>query len=138
NISGGVAPYSVQWSNGQALTTIVNLAAGTYIVTVTDANGCTQADTVVVNQVTGISQLVEEIQFNVYPNPAKTDITVQLSALNGETFLSIKNVLGEVSMVKQLSALKTSINLSEFASGVYFVELKQGEKKTVKEIVVTK
>ncbi len=38
--SGGVAPYSYTWSNGQLADTATNLSAGSYTVTVTDANGC--------------------------------------------------------------------------------------------------
>jgi gliding motility-associated-like protein len=38
--SAGVGPYTFLWSNGQVTATAVNLAAGTYSVTVTDQNGC--------------------------------------------------------------------------------------------------
>ncbi|RYY38954.1 MAG: T9SS type A sorting domain-containing protein [Chitinophagaceae bacterium] len=46
-ISGGLAPYSIQWSNGDNTATI-NVAAGTYNVSVTDNAGNTQFDTVTV------------------------------------------------------------------------------------------
>ncbi|CAN5463662.1 hypothetical protein BH11BAC2_BH11BAC2_19470 [soil metagenome] len=39
--SGGTSPYSYLWSNGQTSNIATNLLAGTYTVTVTDANGCT-------------------------------------------------------------------------------------------------
>jgi len=39
--SGGIAPYAYAWSNGGIMATEMNLIAGTYTVTVTDANGCT-------------------------------------------------------------------------------------------------
>ena len=38
---GGTAPYSVLWSDGQLTDVAVNLCAGSYSATVTDANGCT-------------------------------------------------------------------------------------------------
>ena len=43
NIGGGTLPYSYTWSNGVVgpNDTIFNLGAGSYGVTVTDANGCT-------------------------------------------------------------------------------------------------
>lgn len=44
--SGGTAPYSYLWSNGDTTQTINNLGAGTYSVTVSDANDCTEADTI--------------------------------------------------------------------------------------------
>ncbi len=39
--AGGTAPYSYLWSNGQTTQTATGLCAGSYNVTVTDANGCT-------------------------------------------------------------------------------------------------
>ena len=40
DVSGGQAPYSYSWSNGATSMNIAGLAAGTYTVLVTDANGC--------------------------------------------------------------------------------------------------
>jgi gliding motility-associated-like protein len=40
-ITGGVPPYNYTWSNGSRLEGIDELGAGTYSLTVTDANGCT-------------------------------------------------------------------------------------------------
>lgn len=37
---GGVAPYTFAWSNGDATEDLTNVPAGTYSLTVTDANGC--------------------------------------------------------------------------------------------------
>lgn len=45
---GGTPGFSYNWSNGDSTSTIGGLAAGTYAVTVTDAHGCTAADSVVV------------------------------------------------------------------------------------------
>ena len=42
NSTGGVAPYSYTWSNGDTTAIIDSLAIGNYSVTVVDANGCTQ------------------------------------------------------------------------------------------------
>ncbi len=40
-ISGGILPYSFNWSTGQSFEDLNSLTAGTYSVTVTDDNGCT-------------------------------------------------------------------------------------------------
>ena len=40
-VQGGVSPYQYDWSNGQTTTDLNNLPFGNYILTVTDADGCT-------------------------------------------------------------------------------------------------
>ncbi len=42
--SGGVAPYTYLWSDGQTNDTAIGLAAGPITLTVTDGNGCSQTD----------------------------------------------------------------------------------------------
>lgn len=43
NVTGGLAPYSYLWSNGQTTASINVTSLGTYSVTVTDATGCASA-----------------------------------------------------------------------------------------------
>lgn len=47
---GGNAPYTYHWSNNQFGTTISNVCAGSYTISVTDASGCVIIDSVVVYQ----------------------------------------------------------------------------------------
>ena len=55
NVIGGTPPYTYNWSNGQTTDPATNLCAGSYIVTVTDANGCTSNNSVTITQPTAIS-----------------------------------------------------------------------------------
>ena len=48
--SGGTTSYSYLWSNAAATASITGAAAGTYSVTVTDANGCTDSSSVTITQ----------------------------------------------------------------------------------------
>ncbi|TAL61991.1 MAG: T9SS type A sorting domain-containing protein, partial [Bacteroidetes bacterium] len=50
NATGGSSPYTYNWSNGQIAQTATGLSAGTYTVIVTDASGCTKAQTVSITQ----------------------------------------------------------------------------------------
>src|SRR5690554_1984240 len=45
SVNGGISPYTYNWSNGQSTSNMSNLPGGNYIVTVTDANGCTKTET---------------------------------------------------------------------------------------------
>lgn len=40
NLSGGLSPYAYSWSNGDSASSIVNILAGIYTLTITDADGC--------------------------------------------------------------------------------------------------
>ena len=54
-MAGGVPPYSYLWSNGQTTQTATGLTAGTYVVVVTDANGCVLNKVVTIDQVFDLS-----------------------------------------------------------------------------------
>ncbi|MES2622743.1 MAG: gliding motility-associated C-terminal domain-containing protein [Bacteroidota bacterium] len=48
--NGGSLPYTYLWSNFQATSTINGLDGGTYYVIITDANGCTRRDSVIITE----------------------------------------------------------------------------------------
>jgi len=54
-VLGGLPPYQYLWSNGQTNSTATDLVAGTYTVTVTDANGCSTSCSTIVSQGTEMS-----------------------------------------------------------------------------------
>ncbi|MFI5219197.1 MAG: SprB repeat-containing protein, partial [Bacteroidia bacterium] len=45
SVTSGSPPYSYLWSNSATIEDLINVAIGTYTVTVTDFNGCTQTIT---------------------------------------------------------------------------------------------
>ena len=49
NISGGTAPYTINWSNNLTTQNISGLAAGTYTATITDNLGCTETESYTLN-----------------------------------------------------------------------------------------
>ncbi|MBK8877093.1 MAG: HYR domain-containing protein [Haliscomenobacter sp.] len=48
--AGGTPPYAFAWSNGASGQTVNNLPAGTYVIVVTDANGCMSQTSVTITQ----------------------------------------------------------------------------------------
>ncbi|MCC6460614.1 MAG: SprB repeat-containing protein, partial [Saprospiraceae bacterium] len=69
-VSGGTNPYAYAWTGGSTIQDPTGLAAGTYTVTVTDANGCTKTTSATVNNTNGPSLSTSVV--NVLCNGAST------------------------------------------------------------------
>ena len=138
SVSGAASPYNYSWSNGGTTSNITNVAAGSYTVTVTDKNGCQQTAVVVVNQSTGVIALNEEISFSVYPNPATNEVVVEMNKTTDNLTLSLKDILGQTIIARNVTNTKTMLNLSLLSRGVYIIEVQKGDKKAVKELIISK
>lgn len=49
NVSGGIQPYTYNWSNGATTNTVNNLAPGNYTVSILDNNGCNSSASFIIN-----------------------------------------------------------------------------------------
>ncbi|HWB62873.1 MAG TPA: PKD domain-containing protein [Chitinophagales bacterium] len=139
SIRGGLPSYNVLWSDGQTTPTAVNLAGGTYTVTVTDKNGCQQTETVVVTNITGINVVSEDgLTFKLYPNPAKGSMMVSVSELKAPTTITMEDIVGQTIFTHRVTDLETTIDLTQFAAGVYVIVLHQGDKEAEKKFVLSR
>jgi len=59
--TGGTSPYTFTWSSGTVNDTATGLCASTYSVTVTDANGCTMVDSVIITGPAGLTSSITSI-----------------------------------------------------------------------------
>jgi hypothetical protein len=91
--------------------------------------------------VSGLSQLSGDETIRIIPNPFNSSFELSVTVNNDEpASVIIYNTLGApVKELKQqqLTAGRNAINFdcSEFASGIYLVEIKAGDTRTVKKIV---
>ncbi len=91
--------------------------------------------------ITGILP-IEGINFSmeIYPNPAKDNVTIEISSLTKNAQLKIINVLGQAVFNETIIASPgkkvKQINTSNFAKGVYTVEIETNSTKVLKKLVV--
>ena len=99
-VSGGTAPFSYKWSSGQT-TASITVGAGSYHVTVTDANGCSANDTVMVTTGSSNGLVVTISQKNntcnggkdgqIFITATSNNLPISYSIDNGTTWSSNTN-----------------------------------------------
>lgn len=84
--TGGTAPYSYTWSNGVATAMNSNIMAGTYTVTVTDANGCNDVTTVTITEPSSLLTVSISNSVNVLCNSLNTGSAVVAAVGGGSPY----------------------------------------------------
>ena len=84
----------------------------------------------------GITELLKQNDFMLYPNPAKSVLTIK-STLEGSATLDydIIDVLGKTIIKNETTNLNFNINISDLNSGIYFLRLKINNSIIVKKFV---
>jgi hypothetical protein len=130
SITGGTAPYYVQWSNGQTGTSLTGLQAATYQVTVTDANGCSSTGSYTINYsvpvLTG-TDLTAQAQIKLYPNPTQGALWLswempQAGELDCRVFDATGRLLGQQTWQAASNGLQ-GLSLEAYPSGLYWIQL---------------
>ncbi|MBL7896353.1 MAG: gliding motility-associated C-terminal domain-containing protein [Bacteroidia bacterium] len=113
NPVGGTAPYTYSWSTGDTTQNLLNINSGTYVLVITDANGCTFTDTTKITEPDSLKlTLTSPIQFSGY----------NISGYNGNDGSINLNVTGGTTPYTYLwSNGSTSQNPSNLTAGNYFV-----------------
>jgi len=73
--TGGTLPYTYKWSEGATSSTVNNLTAGTYTVTVKDANGCMSTSSVDITEPSAMSVTVTENNASCGSNNGSATVT---------------------------------------------------------------
>jgi len=127
SITGGAGPFCYSWSNGASTSTINNLAAGTYTVTVIDNNGCAENCSVTL---TGPEKPVID---NLNTSPAicgndNGNITVSVSSGTAPYTYAWDDGAGTSG---SFSTSATSYTITSLSSGVYNIIITDSNSCTI-------
>jgi Secretion system C-terminal sorting domain/SprB repeat len=142
DITGGTPNYDISWEGPNGFTSssedLSGLDdAGTYTVTVTDENGCTWTDSVTI---TGLNEFGVEYSINVSPNPTAGLFNLTIQGLNSNLVrYQVTDAQGRLVVERMInknqSMVVEQVDLTQFESGVYFLNLLIGDNvQTVKVI----
>ncbi len=136
-LMSGIPPFQYQWSNGDTIPFIENLAAGAYTVSVIDANGCSATDTVLVID-RGL--MVENSMFSYTPcgyasgmataDPVDGTPPYQFQWSNGETTQTIDSLAGGIytATVTDATGCSGTVSVYVFSDGNPSLTLLDGPK----------
>ena len=122
-VTGGTFPYSYEWNNGTVESNINEATPGFYEVLVTDANGCMVSSNTTVEQTStaGIEE-GNNIEFTVYPNPAKENATIQWNMAEVST-VELITLTGTVVQTIDTDLFASQTQLNGVATGEYLVRI---------------
>lgn len=142
-VTGGIVPYSYQWSTSPVQTNeiVTGLLPGTYTVIITDSNSCSVSDSITISYPGGITDN-STTHFEIYPNPSAGGLLTFELDNTYFTKVELIDVLGKILIVKENFDSKFTLDLSGYSEGVYFVKLyssSDGEAQVfIKKLVITK
>ncbi|PCH65546.1 MAG: hypothetical protein COC01_09560, partial [Bacteroidetes bacterium] len=138
---GGFTSYA--WSIGDTTQTIIVDSANAYSVIVTDANGCTGGDTIVIDISIGINpqSSIHNPKLDVYPNPNTGEFTVTFKIIEKQHInLKVFDIKGQVIYEENLSGFigeyQNKIDMSSYAKGIYSLQLSTKENTINKKIIL--
>ena len=94
---------------------------------------CDTTDTVGINEME-----VNKSNFNVYPNPAKDNFTIELSnqtGINDKIYASVYNIQGQLLIQRPIKLTKTYVDISALEKGVYIVKVGTSVNTTFKKLI---
>jgi len=147
NINAGSGFNNYLWSNGSTdslITVYGSMGQGiySYYVNVTDINGCSYSDTIFITITTedGYIELNNIIKIKIYPNLVQDKLNIKINGLI-DNDLSIE--LFDINGVKLLNknfennsdVIYETIDLSNYANGIYFIIIKCGNLIKTEKII---
>ena len=85
----------------------------------------------------GVNELTKNTDFNIYPNPANTYSTVELSAFTGKSVnIELYDALGRrIVNVENLKAEKYVLDRNNMPTGIYFIKVSSEGKNYCKKLI---
>ena len=124
----GTGPYTFNWSNGATTDSVSTLASGTYTVTVTDANKCTDIRNITVQTFVGVNDPASIIDaITIAPNPTNSNSTLDIKLKQASAIrVTVFNMVGQLvqsQFAQNVTERTFDIDLSNVNNGMYLIRV---------------
>lgn len=131
--SDGITPYNYRWNNGNQTASQGNLAPGTYNVSVSDQQGCTDFITVILESVVPTVDPEASISaLKLFPNPNNGHSLLDIELKNPEDIsIFVLDTRGRQLWhftYQQVFQVKRELDLTDYPNGIYFVRILAGKQ----------
>ena len=144
--SGGTWNYTnptVASITQSGVVTLIGNGSGAIQYTYTNSNGCSNSRSISGNVVTcaarGVNNgqlTMDNGQFTMYPNPAKSFISLSVNTLIGAGSIVVTDLYGKQVRTQALSMGNNTMDIATLAKGMYMVSVITKEGKTTQKLVV--
>jgi hypothetical protein len=114
------ATYS--WDNGSTGNPISVSVAGTYTVTITDNNGCTSSDVIVIESDPCAGIIEQGMSIVLYPNPFNENVQIS-STESIDAQLEVYGSDGRIVYTSRMNGQHATLSLTNLARGNYMVKI---------------
>jgi hypothetical protein len=114
------ATYS--WDNGSTGNPISVAVAGTYAVTVTDNNGCTSTDNIIIESDPCAGIMEQGMSIVLYPNPFNENVQIS-STESIDAQLEVYGSDGRIVYTSRMNGQHATLSLTNLARGNYMVKI---------------
>ncbi len=138
-ITGGIAPYQYLWDTGAQTPMVSGLTNGTYCLTITDDNGCSEFECTTLMSTSPIEELTFASGIKIYPNPTKGFLRLEVINANLSIHqLSLYSSVGQLVLEENWNGTPISkqFDLSRLPNGVYLLTIETGLGTVCKKVVV--
>lgn len=137
NVNGPAGYTTYSWNNGTTTQNTTAAQGGSYILTVTNNNGCQDTDTIVIvsDPCLGLTEN-STFEYTIYPNPASHTVLVETNVPNSEAVISGAN--GQVLYTQKNTTAAFTVNVADLADGMYWLTISSNEGTLTKQILIKK
>ncbi|MCB0678967.1 MAG: T9SS type A sorting domain-containing protein, partial [Saprospiraceae bacterium] len=141
----GTGPFTFEWEDlppDSSVNVLTGLLPGNYLVTITDAMGCTEQRVITVGVSTGTIEAPFLDRFDLFPNPTNGSAVIDLVLQEtSDLRLQVYNSVGQLLVDLEedgVRQLRREIDLGQYPAGMYFVKVAVEDQWHLAKLILAK
>ena len=138
--TGGAAPYSYEWEDGQTTASKNNLCPGLYTVLITDANGCQKEEILEIRAEYAIKSIDIEVLLNPFHKegnivihlPYDKPADIEVYSTSGQLIETFNSILPQ-----ENKEINVRLDLDKYSNGIYLVNVRSAGLSGTEKIIIS-